>query len=188
MILSLLLKHTTLYLTVLHPLFDPHKDSASVNECQWGTFFPHEEIQLNMFASYALPCQMSFCQTTPLLPSIAWQQNKRENWREVSLSTAIPPTSASDVVSQHREMEGITFGAALTDVMPSGSATYKAGYSQAVITFLAWGFGETNGFTTYGNHNMRKIPITRNFEKEMVKSVSQEEGQSKPGSLSRSKL
>ena len=34
-------------------------------------------------------------------------------WWEGSALTAIPPTSASDVVGQHNKMGGITFGAAL---------------------------------------------------------------------------
>jgi len=34
-------------------------------------------------------------------------------WREDSASTAIPPTSTSDVVSQHNETGSITFGASL---------------------------------------------------------------------------
>uniref|UniRef100_A0A803YEL1 Receptor-type tyrosine-protein phosphatase C n=1 Tax=Meleagris gallopavo TaxID=9103 RepID=A0A803YEL1_MELGA len=47
-------------------------------------------------------CQMPFCQTAPLLlPS------------EGPNSTAIPPSSTSDIVGQHCEIRGITFGAAL---------------------------------------------------------------------------
>jgi len=34
-------------------------------------------------------------------------------WWEGSTSAAIPPTAASDVVGQHNEIGGITFGAAL---------------------------------------------------------------------------
>ena len=73
-------------------------------------FFPHGGIQLHTFASQALPCQTPFCQTAPLLSR---QQNLTEYWREGSAFTAIPPTSASDVVGQHNKVGGITFGAVL---------------------------------------------------------------------------
>ena len=43
-------------------LFGLYKHSASINECQWVPFFPHEGIQWHTFASYALLCQTSFCQ------------------------------------------------------------------------------------------------------------------------------
>jgi len=36
-----------------------------------------------------------------------------EQWQEGSTSTAIAPTSASDVVGQHHTIGGITFGAVL---------------------------------------------------------------------------
>jgi len=36
-------------------------------------------------------------------------------WWEGSISTAIPPPSASDVVDQHNKIGGITFGSALAD-------------------------------------------------------------------------
>ena len=52
---------------------------------------------------------MLFCQTAPLLPSVARQQNVKENWQEGSIS--IPPTSASDTVGQHTKTGGITFRA-----------------------------------------------------------------------------
>ena len=50
----------------------------------------------------------------PLLPSFAQQKNVMEYWQEGSTPTAVPPTSASDIVGQHHKIEGITFGAALT--------------------------------------------------------------------------
>jgi hypothetical protein len=68
-------------------------------------------MQLRTFASYALPCQTPFCQIDPLLSSVARQQNLTEFWREVSTSTAISPTPASDVVGQHNKIGGINFGA-----------------------------------------------------------------------------
>ena len=95
-----------------HPLFDLHKYSASINECQWMQFILHGEIQWCPFSSYTLPCQTPFCQTFPLLPSVAQQQNVMKYWWEDSIPTAIPPTSASDFVSQHNEIGGIAFGVA----------------------------------------------------------------------------
>ena len=61
-------------------------------------FFLHGEIQFHIFASYALPCQTPFRQTAPLLPSVTQQQNLTECWLDGSAPTAIPPTSASDVM------------------------------------------------------------------------------------------
>jgi len=76
-------------------------------------FFQHRGIQSHTFASYALPCQTPFCQTTPLLSSVARQQNLTEYWREGSTCTAICPTSASDVVGQHNKIAVINFGSTL---------------------------------------------------------------------------
>ena len=61
-------------------------------------------IQWHTIASFVLPCQMPFCQTAPLLPSVAQQQHVTEYWWEGSTSIAIPPTSASDVVGQHNKI------------------------------------------------------------------------------------
>jgi len=43
-------------------------------------------------------CQAPFCQTAPLPPVVTWQQHVMESWQEGPASTAIPPTSASDIV------------------------------------------------------------------------------------------
>ena len=90
---------------------DIHKCSSSNYRRQWVHFVPHGGIQLHSFASHALSCQMPFCQTAPLLPSVSWQQNRTLG--EGSTSTAMPPTSISDVVGQHNKIWDITFGAAL---------------------------------------------------------------------------
>ena len=79
------------------------KLSASVDECQWVPFFLHGGIQFHIFASCALPCQTPFCQTVPLLPSVTQQQNVTEYWWEDSTSTAIPPTSNSDIIGQNKK-------------------------------------------------------------------------------------
>jgi len=62
-------------------------------------------------SSCTLLSQMPYCQTAPLLPSVAQQQNVMGYWWEGSTCTAISPTSASDVTGQQNE--GITFRAAL---------------------------------------------------------------------------
>ena len=89
-----------------HPLFDLHKCSAVTSECQCY-FFLHEGIQWHPFASCTLSCQMPFCQTAPLLPSVMQQQNVREYWWEGTTSTFIPPTSTSHVLNQH-QIGGLT--------------------------------------------------------------------------------
>jgi len=48
-----------------------------------------------------------------LLPSVTQQQDLMGYWWEDSPSTAIPPTSASDLVGQYIKIGGITFGADL---------------------------------------------------------------------------
>jgi len=85
--------------------------SMNINGCH---FFSHGGIQLPSFASYML----LFCQTAPLLPSVARQQNVREYWWEGSASTAIPTTSTSDIVGQHNNIGGVTFGATLVFLTP----------------------------------------------------------------------
>jgi len=75
-------------------------------------FFLHGGVEFHAFTPYTLPCQKLFCQTAPLLPSVAWQQHVMEFWWEGSTSTAIPPPSASAVVGQHNRLGDITFGTA----------------------------------------------------------------------------
>ena len=82
--------------------------SMNVNICN---FFSHGGIQFHTCVSYALPCQMTICQTAPLLPSVTQQQNVMEYCQERSVSTAIPPTSTFDLVGQHNKAGGITFRA-----------------------------------------------------------------------------
>jgi len=68
------LKCTTYCLTVLtSTVWSPL--TFSINECQWVLLFPHGGIKWHTFASYKLPCQPPICQTSPLLPSVAQQQN-----------------------------------------------------------------------------------------------------------------
>ena len=79
----------------------------------WIPFFLRGIIQCHTFASSALPCQTPFCQTAPLPPSAAQQQNVTQDWWEGSTSTVIPPTSClpSDIVGQQNKTGGITFEA-----------------------------------------------------------------------------
>ena len=86
---------------------------SSVNVNSLLQSFLHEGIQWHNFASCTLPCQMSFYQRAPLLPSVTWQQNVTEYWWEPSTSPTIPPTSNSDIVAQHNKVGGITFRANL---------------------------------------------------------------------------
>ena len=65
-----------------------------------GAIFPCGGIQLHTSALYVLPCQLPFCQTASLLPSVTWQQHVMEYRWEGSTSTAIPPISTSDTVGQ----------------------------------------------------------------------------------------
>ena len=64
-----------------------------------AVFFPHRGIQFHAIALYVSSCQKPFCQTAPLLPSVAQQQNVTEFWWKDPASTAVLPTFASDVVS-----------------------------------------------------------------------------------------
>jgi len=72
-------------------------------------FFPQGGIQRHTFALYTLPCQLPFCRTARLLPSVAQQQHVMEYWWDGSASTAIAPTSAFDVMGQRNKI-----GAGLT--------------------------------------------------------------------------
>ena len=84
------------------PLSAFHKHSASNNKYWWVPFFSHERIQWHTTTSYTLPHQMPFCQTAPLLTSVTQQQNVMEYWWEGSTSTAVPPTSTSDIAGQQK--------------------------------------------------------------------------------------
>jgi len=68
--LSPLLKPKTYCFTVLTSTVWSPQTLSNIDGCD---FFPHEGIQLYTFSSYTLPCQTPFCQTTPLLLSVAWQ-------------------------------------------------------------------------------------------------------------------
>ena len=86
-----------------------------------GTIFLHGGTQCHTFASDALPRQMPFCQTAPLLPFATWRQNGMAYRWEGSASTAITPPSASDAVNQQNKTGGTTFGASLVGFTRQGS-------------------------------------------------------------------
>ena len=52
---------------------------------------------------------MPFCQTAPLLPSVTWQENVMKYWQEGSATTAVPPTSTSDIMGLYNKIQGIVF-------------------------------------------------------------------------------
>ena len=104
-------RHPLPHCANIHCLISVNVQQASMNVI--GCIFLHGGIQLHTSASYALPRQTPFCQIAPLLSYVARQQNLTEYWREGSTSTAISPTSASDVVGQHNKIGGITFRVAL---------------------------------------------------------------------------
>ena len=86
--------------------------------CRWtsvGANFLRGRIHCHTFVSYAFPCQ-----TYPLLLSVAWQQNVMEYCWEHSISTVIPPTSASDVWwwpnSEYKHSEVVCFSTGDSDV------------------------------------------------------------------------
>jgi len=95
-------------------------------------------IQLHSFVSYALPCQTPFCQTAPLLSSVARQQNFTEYCREGSTSTAIAPTSASDVVGQHNKIGVINFRATLVHWKVIKSAEHYLSWIQKRLEITHW--------------------------------------------------
>ena len=96
-----------------HPLFGLQKHSANISECQQVQSFHHGGIQWHTFDLNALLCQIPFCQTAPLLPSVTWQQNG--GW-EGSASTATPSTFASDFVGKHHKVGSNALKAALIKI------------------------------------------------------------------------
>ena len=64
--------------------------------------------------SYSIP-HLCFIRTsmsdTTVLPSVTWQQNVKEYCWEGSTSTAMPPTSTSDIVGQYYVIGNINFRA-----------------------------------------------------------------------------
>ena len=59
---------------------------------------------------------MPFCQTAPLLPSVAWQQNVIENRWEGSTSTSIPQHPPLMSWANIKKIGDITLGAVFVNV------------------------------------------------------------------------
>ena len=76
----------------------------------WGPFQPKPFCDSVAHFWFILTCQIPFCLTGPLLPSDTQLQNVTEYWWEVSNSSAIPPASASNIISQCNKIGGTTFG------------------------------------------------------------------------------
>ena len=90
-----------------HPLF------SSVQQVLMNVSGCHVFCVEELSASHALPYQMPFCQTAPLLPTVIQQQQVMRYWWEGSASTAIPLTSASDAVGQQDNIGSVTSNAVL---------------------------------------------------------------------------
>jgi len=83
--------------------------SMNVSGCH---FFCIEELSDTPLLPAHSPVRHHSVRVPLLLSSITWQQNVMEYWWEGSASTAIPPISASDLVTKHKNIGGITFRAA----------------------------------------------------------------------------
>lgn len=109
--LLLLLKHTTCCLTVL--TFSVR--SPSMFSKYWcmsvDATFSIWKTQFYTFALSALPYQIA-----PLLLSVSRQQNTMEHGWGGSVSTAVLPTSASDLMCQQNKVRDVMFGADLIDL------------------------------------------------------------------------
>ena len=115
--LSPLLKDNTQHLILLMSTVWSIK---TFSKCRWmsvSAIFSCGGIQWHTFASYSLPCQTPLCQTAPLLPPVAWQQNVTGYYWEGSFSTSIPPISASDGVGQYRKIGTICSRASIEELL-----------------------------------------------------------------------
>ena len=104
-----LLKCTATASLCSHPLSGLHQCSVSlnVNGCH---ILCMEEFSYSRLLHLYFHVRCHFV-IVPLLLFDAWQQNVMGYWWECSTSTAIPPTSTSDVVGLHHEIGGINFRA-----------------------------------------------------------------------------
>ena len=96
-----------------HPLFVFCKHSASVNECHWVPFFSTWRNSIPQLSVIHTSMSDTIFQTALLLPSVTWPHNIMEYWWKGSAYTAIPTTSASDIMGQYSKIRGITFRAVL---------------------------------------------------------------------------
>jgi len=92
-----------------YPLFGLHQRSANVDEC----LFLHMEEFSDTPLLHMCLCVRCHSVRLPLCYHLSHSNKLMKYWWEDSTSTAVPPTSASDIMSQSNNMGGITFGAAL---------------------------------------------------------------------------
>src|SRR5258705_5533954 len=80
-----------------------------------GAFFFHMEEFNDTRLLFTHFHVIQYAILSDCLPAAIWRTATKlmEYWREGSTSTAIPPTSSSDVVVQHNKIGGISFGAPL---------------------------------------------------------------------------
>ena len=103
--LSPLLKCTMHHLTAhIHSLVSTNIQQALMNVSRY-LFFPRGggEVNDTNLLHLLFHIRGYLVRLPLLLPSVTWQQNVMECWWEGSTSPAIAPTSASDVVGQHKE-------------------------------------------------------------------------------------
>ena len=121
-LLPLQMKCTTYCLLVLmSTVFSINFPQASMNVSGYNFFHTKE---FNDTSSYTLSCQKPFCQTSPLLPSVIWQQDMMEYCWESSTSTTIPPTSAPDIMHDHNVIGNIWILQILSEVNSAGLFIY----------------------------------------------------------------
>ena len=106
-----------------------------------------EKLSVKPLLHKTLPCQMPFCQTASLLPSVTRQQIVIEYCWEDSTSTVIPLTSKSDVVEQYNKTEGVTFR---TVLIVSSEKKHKDGITQ-----------QTKKITVEDKHYMKMLIFVR---------------------------
>ena len=81
----------------------------NVSECNFFCMEEFNDAPL-LYMSFHVSCHC--VRLPPLLLSVMWQQNVAEYWWEGLTSTAVPSTSASDIMDQHNKIGGISFRAA----------------------------------------------------------------------------
>mgnify|MGYP001855689087 CR=1 FL=1 len=87
-----------------------HQMSMNASRCH---FLLCGGIDQHSFASSALPCQMPFSQTAPLLLSVAWQQNVMGYCEFIQRLLPYHQVSASDIMGWHNKIWGFTCRAAV---------------------------------------------------------------------------
>lgn len=98
----------------MHTSISTNSQQVSVDASGYNFFFICiEEFNSTLLLSYALPGQIS--SFSDCLSAVLCHKATiiMEYWWKGSIYTAVPPTSASEVVGQHNKTEGIAFRIAL---------------------------------------------------------------------------